>query len=93
MSISTHTQIDSVLARTDANQPAGIERLMEFLRIPSVSTDPAFAADVRRAGEWACKMLTECGFESRLVKTHGHPMVLAKHPGPKGVTAPRVLFY
>ena len=93
MSISTHTQIDSVLAKTNANQPAGIERLMEFLRIPSVSTDPAFAADVRRAGEWACKMLTECGFESRLVKTHGHPMVLAKHPGPKGVTAPRVLFY
>ncbi|MCE9618656.1 MAG: dipeptidase [Planctomycetes bacterium] len=93
MNVSTPGQLDSVLARTDANQPAGLARLTDFLRIPSVSTDPAFAKEVRRAGQWASDMLKECGFESRLVDTHGHPMVLAKHPGPKGVTAPRVLFY
>ena len=30
------------------------DELAEFIRIPSVSADPAHADDVRRAGEWVC---------------------------------------
>jgi acetylornithine deacetylase/succinyl-diaminopimelate desuccinylase-like protein len=85
--------LDSVLARTDANHPEAIERLKAFLRIPTVSTDPAFAADVRRGAEWLVTQLREIGFEANAMATLGHPMVVATHPGPKGVTAPRVLFY
>ena len=29
-----------------------LEKLVEFLRIPSVSSDPTHAPDVRRAAEW-----------------------------------------
>ncbi|MFM7808449.1 MAG: dipeptidase [Planctomycetota bacterium] len=87
------SDLESVLARTDADHPAAVERLKEFLRIPTISTDPAFAPEVRRGAEWAVAQLASLGFDAKVVKTEGHPMVLAKHPGPKGVTAPRVLFY
>jgi acetylornithine deacetylase/succinyl-diaminopimelate desuccinylase-like protein len=85
--------IESVLARADADHPGAIERLKDFLRIPTVSTDPSFAPEVRRGAKWAAKALADLGFDSRVVDTPGHPMVLATHPGPKGTSAPRVLFY
>ncbi len=33
--------LDDVLGRLDANLPAALERLKDFVRIPSVGTDPA----------------------------------------------------
>ena len=71
-----------VLERIDRDLERSIDRLREFLAIPSVSTDPAFAADTARAGRWAVAQLTDLGFSARLVDTPGHPMVLAHHPGP-----------
>ena len=41
--------LDAVLARIDADLPAATERLLDLLRIPSISTDPAFDADCDRA--------------------------------------------
>jgi hypothetical protein len=41
------SDLDSVLARIDADLDAALERLFEVLRIKSISTDPAFAADTR----------------------------------------------
>jgi acetylornithine deacetylase/succinyl-diaminopimelate desuccinylase-like protein len=85
--------LDGVLARTDANHPEAIERLKDFLRIPTVSTDPAFKHEVRRGAAWCEAQLREVGFEAKVMETGGHPMVVGSHPGPRGVTAPRVLFY
>jgi acetylornithine deacetylase/succinyl-diaminopimelate desuccinylase-like protein len=85
--------LESVLARTDADHPLAVDRLKEFLRIPTVSTDPAFAPEVRRGASWVTGQLRELGFEARVIDTPGHPMVLATHPGPRGMSAPRVLFY
>jgi hypothetical protein len=34
--------LDPVLARIDADLPVAIDRLFGLLRIPSISTDPAF---------------------------------------------------
>jgi len=80
-----------VLATLDANLETSLERLFALLRIPSISTDPAFAKDVRRAAEWLVADLGSIGFEAALRETPGHPMVVAHHPGPDG--APRVLCY
>jgi hypothetical protein len=41
--------LEPVLARLDAKRAAAIERWKELLRIPSIGTDPANAADTRRA--------------------------------------------
>src|SRR5687768_3244598 len=52
-----------------SDEKAAIGRLMEWLRIPSVSTDPAFKGDVRRAAEWAAAQLREAGFKAEIRPT------------------------
>ena len=86
------SHVETVLARVNAQEPAAIDRLCDFLRIPSVSTDPAHAKDVARCAEWMVRDLRSIGFNAEAVKTNGHPMVLAHHPGTAS-GAPRVLFY
>ena len=84
------TDLDAVLARLDAERGAAIDRLLEFLRIPSISTDPAHSQDVRSAAEWLQKELTELGFDATIHDTTGHPMVVARsHTG----TERPLLFY
>ena len=82
--------LDAVLAHIDANIDASLERLFAFLRIPSISTDPAHQAECRTAAEHVAADLRSIGFSADLRETAGHPVVLAK-AGNGG--APRVLFY
>ena len=44
-------------------QPRQLEELLEFLRIPSVSTDPERRGDVRRAAEFVRVGLERAGFK------------------------------
>ena len=81
-----------VLDNLDSNLDASLERLFALLRIPSISTDPAYAADCRRAGEWLVEDLRSIGFDASLRDTPGHPMVVAHHEGPSA-DSPHVLFY
>ncbi len=83
--------LDAVLARIDADLDPALDRLMTLLRIPSISTDPAYDADVARAAEVLVADLAAMGFDAALRPTDGHPMVVAHHDGPDG--APHVLFY
>ncbi len=85
------TSLDSALSQVDANQEAALDRLFELVRIESISTDPAYKASCREAGEWLVTQLNEIGFDASLRDTPGHPMVVAHHEGPEG--APHVLFY
>ncbi|MDJ1159415.1 M20/M25/M40 family metallo-hydrolase [Chelatococcus sp. SYSU_G07232] len=84
------TDLDRVLARIDADLDGSLERLFTWLRIPSVSTDKAYAADCRRAGEWLARELAGLGFEAGLRETPGHPIVLGHAPR-EG--APHAMFY
>ena len=80
-----------VLDRIDADLESSLERLFSLLRIPSISTDPAFAKDCRSAAEWLVDDLKGIGFDASVRDTPGHPMVVAHHDGPEG--SPHVLFY
>ena len=82
--------IDKVLGDIDADLSNSLERLFDWLRIPSISTDPAYAAECRRAAEWVRGDLESLGFEAALSETSFHPVVLAHLPKPG---APHVLFY
>ena len=84
--------IDSVLARIDANLDGAVGRLLDFVSIPSVSTDPAFAADCERAAHWAADQLQAIGFAADVRPTSGHPMVVA-HARCARPDVPHVLFY
>ncbi|HHH88946.1 MAG TPA: M20/M25/M40 family metallo-hydrolase, partial [Aliiroseovarius sp.] len=83
--------LDPVLSRIDADQEQALERLMELLRIPSVSTDPAYAEDCDRAADWLVNDLQSIGIDAEKRPTPGHPMVVGHVAGPEG--APHVLFY
>jgi len=83
--------LDSVLACLDLNIGRSVDRLTDLLRIPSISTDPAYAADCRRAAEWLVGDLSAIGFKAEVRESAGHPMVVAHHEGPAGT--PHVLFY
>lgn len=83
--------LSPVLDRIDADLPLAVNRLLDLLRIPSISTDPAFKADCDRAADWLVADLASIGFAARKCPTEGHPMVVAHHEGPAG--APHLLFY
>jgi acetylornithine deacetylase/succinyl-diaminopimelate desuccinylase-like protein len=69
--------LDAVLARIDADLPQSLDRLLDLLRIPSISTDPAFKPDCARAADWLVEDLKDLGFEASARPTPGHPMVVA----------------
>ncbi len=81
--------LDTVLARVDADLPQALDRLMDLLRIPSISTDPAFKADCDRAADWLAADLQSLGFTASARPTPGHPMVV----GHGGTGDKHLLFY
>ena len=85
--------IETVLGWIGSHEAASLDRLCAWLRIPSISTDPAHAPDIARAASFAEAELRALGFAARQVPTPGHPVVLAHHPGPAGGSHPPVLFY
>jgi acetylornithine deacetylase/succinyl-diaminopimelate desuccinylase-like protein len=85
--------IEQVLARIDAQLPAATERLMDLLRIPSISTDPAFKGDCDRAADWLVEDLQSIGIDAQKRPTTGHPMVVGHIDGPDKNTGPHLLFY
>jgi acetylornithine deacetylase/succinyl-diaminopimelate desuccinylase-like protein len=73
--------LDPVLKRIDENLTDSLMRVFDLVRIPSISTDPAYAGDCRKAAEWLVAQLTDIGFDASVRDTPGHPMVVAHHDG------------
>src|SRR5690606_39020322 len=80
--------IDNFLAES---QPLIIEELKAFLRIPSISADPAFQPSVREAATFVAERLAEAGCTAQLVETQGNPIVLGRSP--RIPNAPTILVY
>ena len=81
--------IDAVLAHVDDNLDAALERLKALVRIPSVSTDPAYKDDCQAAANWLVADLASLGVEAEARQTPGHPMVV----GHAGDGRPHLMFY
>jgi len=84
------SDLDKVLATIDADMDAALERLFATLRLRSISTDPAYAAETRACAEWHAADLAGIGFDASVRDTAGHPMVVGHHRAGEG---PSVLFY
>ncbi|HET9093508.1 MAG TPA: M20/M25/M40 family metallo-hydrolase, partial [Solirubrobacteraceae bacterium] len=70
------------------------DELARFLRIPSISADPAHAADVVRAGEWVRDLIRGSGGTAEVIDWHGQPLVVGEVPASVGArAAPTVLCY
>lgn len=81
--------LDATLSRIDNDIAAATDRLLDLLRIPSISTDPAFAEECDRAADWLVADLASMGVEASKRPTPGHPMVVGHVDG----HGPHVLFY
>ncbi len=81
--------LDAVLAKIDENLPDATERLLNLLRIPSISTDPAFKCDCDDAADWLVADLRNLGADASKRVTTGHPMVVGHVDG----DGPHLLFY
>ncbi len=82
-----------VLARIDADLNKSLERLMDLLRIPSISTDPAFRDDCQKAADWLVADLISLGAQASKRQTPGHPMVVGHITPPQSANKPHLLFY
>lgn len=81
--------LDAILSRIDADLPQATERLLDLLRIPSISTDPAYKAECERAADWLVADLRALGVAAEKRATPGHPMVVGHVDG----DGPHLLFY
>jgi len=75
------------------HKQTNLAELTDFLRIPSVSTQPSHQEDVTTAAKWLIKQMSHCGLENvQLIETKGHPLVYGDwlHAG---MDMPTVLIY
>jgi acetylornithine deacetylase/succinyl-diaminopimelate desuccinylase-like protein len=86
------TNLDAVLQLLAGNYSRYLTDLAELVSIPSISTDPMRAGDVRRAAEWVAARLRRAGdIDVELWETPRHPVVYGRWNGAPG--APTVLVY
>ena len=65
--------------------------LFEWLRMPSIGTDSAYDADIRKTAEWLAQKFIDMGLKTETIETCGHPLIYAESPKVEG--APTVLVY
>jgi acetylornithine deacetylase/succinyl-diaminopimelate desuccinylase-like protein len=74
------------------NENRFLEDLKSWLRIPSISTLPEHAGDIRAAAEYVANQLQHMDFERvHLIETHNHPLVYGEWLKASG--KPTVLVY
>lgn len=82
----------SYQAYLDSHQQQFVAQLLEFLRIPSISTDVRHQQDVFQAAEWTASRLRTAGMDHvQLLGTTGNPVVYADWL--HAPCAPTILFY
>lgn len=77
----------------EQNASLFLDKLEDFLAIPSISTDPDRVSDMKKAADWAARELKEMGFQNVTVyPTAKHPVVFGEKLD-AGPAAPTVLIY
>src|SRR2546427_4202981 len=83
--------METVTRNIDQNRQRYVDQLKDLLRIPSISTDSRYKADVARAAEFIASDLRGMGFKVEVVPTAGHPIIYAEWLGAAG--RPTALVY
>ena len=86
------TSSEDVLGRIEREQDSYLDELKEYLRIPSISTDPAYREDVLRCADFVVGKMRDAGLEARRIESEsGYPLVYGEWMGAPG--KPTILFY
>jgi acetylornithine deacetylase/succinyl-diaminopimelate desuccinylase-like protein len=80
-----------VLERIEGAKEGYLEELKDFVRIPSVSTDPRYRDDVLRCSEFLADNMKSAGLEVESLETDRNPLIYAESTGAAG--RPTLLFY
>jgi acetylornithine deacetylase/succinyl-diaminopimelate desuccinylase-like protein len=80
-----------VLTRIESQQSTYLEELKDYIRIPSVSTDPAYRDDVLRCAGFLIERMRDAGLTAELIETDGYPLAYGEWLGAPG--KPTLLFY
>lgn len=80
-----------ILDSLDKRFETHLDELKEFVAIPSVSTDPAFKQEVKRACDWVEQKCLAAGLTTEVRATAGHPCVIAHNDFRPGL--PHLLIY
>jgi acetylornithine deacetylase/succinyl-diaminopimelate desuccinylase-like protein len=83
--------LQEVLNYLEDKQDEHLQQLCDFLKIPSVSTQPEFAGDVRLAVNFLTRELDALGLKPEVIDTDGHPLVYGQTEQREGV--PTLLIY
>ncbi|MET1027829.1 MAG: dipeptidase [Dongiaceae bacterium] len=76
----------------EAHRGEILEELIAFASIPSVSTDPSYAAGIAEGAAWVAERMRRAGLENiRINPTAGHPVITADWLHAEG--APTILVY
>jgi acetylornithine deacetylase/succinyl-diaminopimelate desuccinylase-like protein len=94
----TDATLEHVLRAIDQGFGQTLARLSEFLRFPSIATDPAHDADCRAAADWLKRQFEGLGLDCNIHTSTGQPIVVARYEPPAAVLSskahvPHVLFY
>jgi acetylornithine deacetylase/succinyl-diaminopimelate desuccinylase-like protein len=75
-----------------SRRPQFVADLFEFLRLPTVSAQPAHASDMKRCASWLSEHLRHIGLDEVVtMPTSGHPIVYAQSES--GASLPTILIY
>lgn len=86
------TDSQDVFHRLDAEKERHLEELKDFLRIPSISTDPAHAGDMERCSRFVEEQLRRAGLDAEQISSESNPpLVYGEWLGAPG--KPTVLIY
>ncbi|GAB4478593.1 MAG: dipeptidase [Anaerolineae bacterium] len=84
---------ENALAHARSSREAYLAQLLDFLRIPSISTLPEHKPDIERAADWLVAEMQRIGLANvSTYPTEGHPIVYGEWLG-AGASAPTVLVY
>ncbi len=84
--------METVNAYQESNRDRFLEELFSFLKIPSISADPAYKEEVSNAAQWLSNKMTEAGIDGvEIIPTEGHPIVYGEKIMDPGL--PTVLVY
>ncbi len=87
------SDVDQAVQYAREHQTDFLSQYKDLLRIPSVSTLPEHAPEMRRAAEWIVAELERLGFAPvEIMPTAGHPIVYAERMA-AGEGAPTILLY
>ncbi len=86
-------QLTAALSYAQEHKDQILDELIEFVRIPSVSTDPKKKTEMQRAAQWVANHLLSLGFENvKILPTARHPVVYGESLK-AGSDKPTVLIY